>query len=202
MLLQPYYTPMRNILGTAGSAFLDLVETIVIGFTLFLIVYLFFAQPHQVNGQSMVPNFQNGEYLLTDKISYRFGTPKRGDVIVFHAPDSANCPEGTGCDFIKRVIALPGEQVEVKENAIYVNNVKLEENYIPDTFPIQPGAYTQGRVVTLGPDEYFVSGDNRPYSSDSRAWGPLPKENIVGRVFFAYWPLSTLGLIEHAEYNF
>ncbi len=202
MLLQPYYTPMRNILGTAGSAFLDLVETIVIGFTLFLIVYLFFAQPHQVNGQSMVPNFQNGEYLLTDKISYRFGTPKRGDVIVFHAPDSANCPEGTGCDFIKRVIALPGEQVEVKENAIYVNNVKLEEDYIPDTFPIQPGAYTQGRVVTLGPDEYFVSGDNRPYSSDSRAWGPLPKENIVGRVFFAYWPLSTLGLIEHAEYNF
>lgn len=202
MLLQPYYTPMRNILGTAGSAFLDLVETIVIGFTLFLIVYLFFAQPHQVNGQSMVPNFQNGEYLLTDKISYRFGTPKRGDVIVFHAPDSANCPEGTGCDFIKRVIALPGEQVEVKENAIYVNNVKLEENYIPDTFPIQPGAYTQGRVVTLGPDEYFVSGDNRPYSSDSRAWGPLPKENIVGRVFFAYWPLSTLGLIEHAEYDF
>lgn len=202
MLLQPYYTPMRNILGTAGSAFLDLVETIVIGFTLFLIVYLFFAQPHQVNGQSMVPNFQNGEYLLTDKISYRFGTPKRGDVIVFHAPDSANCPEGTGCDFIKRVIALPGEQVEVKENAIYVNNVKLEEDYIPDTFPIQPGAYTQGRVVTLGPDEYFVSGDNRPYSSDSRAWGPLPKENIVGRVFFAYWPLSTLGLIEHAEYDF
>lgn len=193
---------MKNILGTAGSAFLDLIETIVIGFTLFLVVYLFFAQPHQVNGQSMIPNFQNGEYLLTDKISYRFGEPKRGDVIVFHAPDSANCPEGTGCDFIKRVIALPGEQVEVKENAIYVNGAKLEEEYIPDTFPIQPGAYTQGRVVTLGPDEYFVSGDNRPYSSDSRAWGPLPKENIVGRAFFAYWPLSILGPIQHAEYEF
>ena len=193
---------MRNILGTAGGAFLDLVETIVIGFTLFLVVYLFFAQPHQVNGQSMVPNFQNGEYLLTDKISYRFGEPKRGDVIVFHAPDSANCPEGTGCDFIKRVIALPGETVEVKDNAIYVNGTKLEEDYIPDTFPIQPGAFTQGRVVTLGAGEYFVSGDNRPYSSDSRAWGPLPEENIVGRAFFAYWPLSILGPIKHAEYDF
>ena len=193
---------MRNILGTAGSAFLDLIETVVIGFTLFLVVYLFFAQPHQVNGQSMVPNFQNGEYLLTDKISYRFGDPKRGDVIVFHAPDSANCPEGTGCDFIKRVIALPGEQVEVKDNAIYVNGSKLEEDYIPDDFPIQPGAFTQGRVIELGQDEYFVSGDNRPYSSDSRAWGPLPKENIVGRAFFAYWPLSILGPIKHAEYNF
>lgn len=192
---------MRNILGTAGGAFLDLVETIVIGFTLFLVVYLFFAQPHQVNGQSMVPNFQNGEYLLTDKISYRFGDPKRGDVIVFHAPDSANCPEGTGCDFIKRVIALPGETVEVKDNAIYVNGTKLEEDYIPDTFIIQAGAYTQGRVVMLGEDEYFVSGDNRPYSSDSRAWGPLPKENIVGRAFFAYWPLSIFGPIKHAEYD-
>jgi len=192
---------MRNLLGTAGGAFLDLVETIVIGFTLFLVVYLFFAQPHQVNGQSMVPNFQNGEYLLTDKISYRFGDPKRGDVIVFHAPDSANCPEGTGCDFIKRVIALPGETVEVKDNAIYVNGTKLEEDYIPDTFIIQAGAYTQGRVVMLNEGEYFVSGDNRPYSSDSRAWGPLPKENIVGRAFFAYWPLSIFGPIKHAEYE-
>lgn len=193
---------MRNILGTAGSAFLDLIETVIIGFTLFLVVYLFFAQPHQVNGQSMVPNFQNGEYLLTDKISYRFGEPKRGDVVVFHAPDSANCPEGTGCDFIKRVIGLPGETIEIKDNAIYVNGTKLEEDYIPDTFPTQPGAFTQGRVVTMGPDEYFVSGDNRPYSSDSRAWGPLPRENIVGKTFFAYWPLSILGPIKRAEYDF
>lgn len=189
-----------KLLQTIGSFVIDLTETVVIGLSMFLVVYLFLVQPHQVNGQSMVPNFQNGEYLLTDKLSYKFNDPQRGDVVVFHAPVSANCPTGTGCDFIKRVIGKPGETVEVKDNAYFVNGQRLSEDYIPADFPILPGAYTKDRLISLGENEYFVSGDNRPYSSDSRAWGPITKDEIVGRAFFVYWPFSNFGLVPKVTY--
>jgi len=192
---------MSKIINAIGSLVIDFTETIVIGLSLFLVVYLFLVQPHQVNGQSMVPNFQNGDYVLTDKVSYKFNSPQRGDVVVFHAPTAANCPMGTGCDFIKRVIGLPGETVEVKDNALYVNGQRLEETYIPDDFVISPGSYTKNnRVVTLGSQEFFVSGDNRPYSSDSRAWGPITQSEIVGKAFFVYWPLSAIGPVEGVSY--
>jgi signal peptidase I len=193
---------MNSLLTAVGSFFLDIIETIVIALSIFLIIYLFVASPHQVNGQSMVPNFQSGDYVLSDKISYRVGNPKRGDVIVFHAPEAANCPKGTGCDFIKRVIGLPGESVTVHDNHLYVNEKQLEEPYIPKDFQILPGNATKGRAVVLGPDEYFVSGDNRPFSSDSRAWGPIHKSDIVGKAFFRYWPVKSAGVIEHAKYDF
>lgn len=190
-----------NIAQAIGSFFLDIIETVVIALSIFLVVYLFLLQPHQVNGQSMVPTFQSGEYVLTDKVSYKIGTPKRGDVIVFHAPPAANCPEGTGCDFIKRIIGLPGDSIEVKENAIWVNGIRLEEPYIPEEFDILPGEFTKNRVITLGPNEYFPVGDNRPYSSDGRSWGPITPDLIVGRAFFRYWPLSKAGFVEHFTYN-
>jgi signal peptidase I len=192
---------MPTIIQKIGEFFLDLVETVVIALSIFLVVYLFFMQPHQVNGQSMVPNFQSGEYVLTDKISYKIGEPKRGDVIVFHAPESASCPKGTGCDFIKRVLGLPGETIEVKDNSIYVNGAALKEQYIPSDFETAAGKYTKNKPVLLGPNEYFVSGDNRPYSSDSRAWGPIQKSDIVGKAFFRYWPLSEMGAITGYSYE-
>lgn len=195
-----YYVVMPRFLSAFGGLIIDLTETLVIGFSLFLVVYLFFMQPHQVNGHSMDPNFQTGEYVLTDKISYRFRKPIRGEVIVFHAPSSAHCQEGTGCDFIKRIIGLPGEQIEVKNNGIYVNNVKLDEAYIPPGFETTAGQYTRDKVIVLNSDEYFVSGDNRPYSSDSRAWGPITFDEIVGRAFFIYWPPSAMGGIEEVTY--
>lgn len=185
-----------------GSFFLDIIETVVIALSIFLIVYLFVASPHQVNGQSMVPNFQSGEFVLSDKVSYRFNNPKRGDIVVFHAPEAANCPKGTGCDFIKRVLGLPGETVEVHDNAIWINGQKLEEPYIPADFETLPGSATKGKSVFLGPNEYFVSGDNRPYSSDSRAWGAIHKDDIVGKALFRYWPLKVAGLIPHSTYPF
>ncbi|MBD3279892.1 MAG: signal peptidase I [Candidatus Pacebacteria bacterium] len=189
-----------NIVQKIGALFLDIVETIVIALSIFLVVYLFFMQPHQVNGQSMVPTFQSGEYLLTDKVSYRVGDPSRGDVVVFHAPEEAHCPEGTGCDFIKRVLAVPGESVQVTNNQIIVNGTPLAESYIPADFQTLPGSFVKGRTVTLGPDEYFVVGDNRSYSSDSRTWGPIKKSDIVGKAFFRYWPPEKLGMIEAARY--
>ncbi len=194
MVVMPY------LLRQLGEFFLDMIETIVIALSIFLVIYLFFMQPHQVNGQSMVPNFQSGEYVLTDKVSYRMGDPKPGDIVVFHAPEAAQCPKGTGCDFIKRVLAVPGDTVQVENDAIIVNGVPREEPYIPAEFQTLAGAYMRGKTITLGPDEYFVSGDNRPYSSDSRAWGPIRKSDIVGRAFFRYWPLAKVGLIPKVTY--
>lgn len=191
---------MNELLQNTGEFFLDIIETLVIALSIFLVVYLFLLQPHQVNGQSMVPNFQSGEYVLTDKISYKIGEPKRGDVIVFHAPPSAHCPKGTGCDFIKRVLGVPGEMIEVKNNQIYVNSVPLEEEYIPEDFETAAGDYTRHRTITLSENEYFVCGDNRPYSSDSRAWGPIKKTDIIGRAFFRYWPPESMGTITSVSY--
>lgn len=191
---------MNRILKSASSLFLDIAETVTIGASFFLIVYLFFMQPHQVNGRSMFPTFNSGDYLLTNKISYRVGDPQMGDVVVFHAPEQANCPTGTGCDFIKRVIAVPGDTIALHDNHYYVNGVAISESYIPSDFKSLPGKFIDGRTVTMGPDEYFVSGDNREYSSDSRVWGPISKSAIVGKAFVRYWPIKDMGWVEEVSY--
>ncbi len=185
-----------------GAFFTDLMETMVISLSIFLIVYLFFMQPHQVNGQSMEPNFQSGDYLLTDKVSYRMSEPKRGDIIVFHAPATANCVKGTGCDFIKRILAVPGETVEIRSGLVFVNGQPLAEPYIPGDVRTLPGDYTDNGPVTLAADEYFAVGDNRGHSSDSRAWGPIHRDDIVGRAFFRYWPAESVGGVTGASYSF
>lgn len=190
------------MLKKIGALFTDLMETVVVSLSIFLVVYLFFMQPHQVNGHSMVPNFQSGDYVLTDKISYRLGQPQRGDIVVFHAPEAANCVQGTGCDFIKRILALPGETVEVRNGTIFVNDRPLPEPYVPSEYQTLPGSYTQRGAVVLGTDEYFTVGDNRPHSSDSRSWGPVHRADIVGKAFFRYWPPQSIGTIKSSSYGF
>ena len=187
---------MSYIARAIGSFFLDIIETVVIALSVFLIIYLFFMQPHQVNGQSMVPTFLDRQYLLTDKVSYKLNTPERRDMIVFHAPDDAGCPPGGSCDFIKRIIGVPGDTIEVKEGKVFLNGLLLEEDYLPASYTTQAGAYTRNKTITLRDNEYFVMGDNRDHSSDSRAWGPIGFEDMVGRVFFRYWPLSKAGFIK------
>lgn len=192
---------MNGILGSIGAFFLDIIQTVVIAFSIFLVMYLFLVQPHQVNGLSMFPTFDNGELVLTDKISYRLANPSRGDVIILHAPPDAQCPEGTGCDFIKRLIGLPGETVEIKDNSIYIDGLKLPEPYLSSDVYTTPGAYTDHGPITLGPDEYFVDGDNRQHSSDSRTWGPIHRADIVGRAFLQYWPIQKIHIIPPVEYH-
>lgn len=190
-----------NPFKSLSAFFLDIVEIVVVAASIFLVVYLFFMQPHQVNGQSMEPTLINKEYVLTDKVSYQTGSPRRGDVVVFHAPESAGCTTGTGCDFIKRVIGLPGDTILLKDDVIFVNGEELPEPYLPEDFITPAGAFTRNqREVLLGENEYFVVGDNREYSSDSRAWGPIPFQNIVGRAFMRYLPIEKAGIIPRVQY--
>ena len=163
-------------------------------------IYLLVTQPHQVNGSSMYPNFHDGEFLLTDKLSYRFGTPKRGDVVIFAAPPTAHCPAGLNCDFIKRVIGMPGERIKVQKGQIYIDGKLLKEPY--ENLPkgtlagTSTNSYLREGVEQLVPeDSYVVFGDNRPGSSDSREWGPVPKSKIVGKVWLRYWPPKVAGVL-------
>lgn len=187
---------MSFLFRAIGSFFLDIIETVVIALSVFLIVYLFFMQPHQVNGQSMVPTFHHKDYLLTDKISYKLRSPERGEMVVFHAPDNAGCPPGGSCDFIKRIIGVPGDTIEVRGGEVYVNGSIIDEYYLPNETTTHAGAYTRDKVVHLGQDQYFVMGDNRDHSSDSRAWGPVTIDALVGKVFFRYWPVTKAGVLK------
>ena len=174
---------------------LDFLETIVVALSIFVVVYLFLVKPHEVKGSSMEPNFQNNDYILTDKISYKINEPSRGDVVIFKSPKN---PE---VDYIKRVIGLPGERVKVQNGSVFINDKKLEEPYLKDRTLLFPGSYLQeGVEITVPVNEYFVFGDNRPHSSDSREFGPIPISSIIGKALIRYWPLTKLGPISKSSY--
>jgi signal peptidase I len=181
------------MIKSAIAFFFDILQTIVLAAAMFVIVYLFVAQPHIIKGVSMEPNFQNGEYILTEKVTYLFMSPSRGDVVVFEAPNRKNA------DYIKRVIGLPGDTVSVLDGKVYINGEVLTEDYEPNT--TNPGNFMQeGQDVIVPPDMYIVLGDNRPQSSDSREFGPVEKDSIVGRAILRYWPLSVFSRIITPSY--
>ncbi len=169
------------------SALLEIAETIVMTILIFAAVRLL-VQNFRIEGNSMEPNLHNGQYLIIEKVSYRFSEPQRGDIIVFHYP---NNPKR---DFIKRIIGLPGETVQIRQGQIYIGGKLLPEPYNPNT-----GSYSWGPGV-VGENEYFVLGDNRNNSSDSHSWGMLPREMIVGKAWFTYWPISEWGPIPHYSF--
>lgn len=179
-----------------GTFFLDTIETVVIALAIFVVIYLFLVQPHQVKGNSMFPNLIDGEYILTDKLSARLNNYKRGDIIVFKAPRDHEV------DFIKRVIGLPGETVQVGDGKVYINNTPLEESYLPSDYVTNPGVFLRTHEnVTVPADKYIVLGDNRSHSSDSREWGFVKKEEIIGKAWFRYWPVSQIGFVPKVGYN-
>ncbi|MEK9160882.1 MAG: signal peptidase I [Patescibacteria group bacterium] len=146
-------------------------------------IRFFVAQPFVVRGESMFPTFDNGDYLIVDEVSYHLGDPKRGDVVVFKYPNDPSV------FYIKRVIGLPGETIRISRGEVTVEKVDGSEIIIPEPYVVTEDAtYTLER--TLGAGQYFVMGDNRPKSSDSRVWGPLPEENIMGRAFLRLLPLE------------
>ncbi len=146
----------------------------------------------------MHPTFKDKEYLLTEKVSYRFNEPKRGDIVVFKAP-----PDDKE-EFIKRIIGLPGDQVMVKGGKVYVNGKILgESSYLASDIVTIAGEYlAEGNPVTVKENEYILMGDNRPHSFDSRNFGPIRKTKIVGRAWFRYWPISEVSVVKKPIYNF
>jgi len=165
--------------------FIDTIETILLALVLFLAINALSARV-RVENVSMQPTLKPGEFLLVNRVAYKFGEPSIGDIIVFHAPGVNDM------DYIKRVIGLPGDQVRISDGIVYVNNQPLYEPFIAEA-PRYGGTWD----VPLG--EYFVLGDNRNNSSDSHMWGFVPREDIVGRALFIYWPLSEITLLRSPD---
>lgn len=174
----------------------EFVEAVVFALMIFFVCYLLLFQPNQVKGQSMELTFHDKEYILTDKVSYRLGMPQRGDVVVFRSPKDSNV------DYIKRIIALPGERIKIAGGKIYVNSSVLDEsNYLDPTVYTGPESFlSENREIIVPSGRYFVMGDNRMHSSDSRDFGPVLPSEFIGKVFFRYWPIDRFGRIERPRY--
>jgi len=170
----------------------EIIKIVVIALLIVVPIRYFIFQPFFVKGQSMEPNFETGDYLIVDEISYRIENPQRGDVVVFKYPNNLSQR------YIKRIIGLPDETIEIKEGQVIVSGKVLDESsYLPR------GVFTPDRgftKITLTENEYFVLGDNRSQSPDSRLWGPLPRDDIIGRVFFRAWPFVALAKFEAPSY--
>ncbi len=145
-----------------------------------------------VDGPSMEPSFYNSQFLIVSRVSYLVSDPQRGDVVVFHYPGN------TQEDYIKRVIGLPGDTVELRDAEVYINGERLEEPYINEA--CRPER-CRDNAWELGPDEFFVMGDNRNRSQDSRDFGPVLREYVVGQVFVRYWPPADWGLVGGISYS-
>lgn len=169
---------------------MDILETIVFVGSIFIMLYLFIMQPNQVKGASMEPSFQSGDYIFTSKITYKFRPPQRGDVIVFRSPKNPDI------DYIKRIIGLPSDKILIQNGIVSVNGNPLQESYISATTNLWDGGFVKDAVpITIPEGELFVMGDNRPRSSDSREFGPIPIDAIIGQVFYRYFPSQKMGAI-------
>jgi signal peptidase I len=169
---------------------MDILETVVFVGSLFIVVYLFVAQPNQVKGASMDPTFGSGDYIFTSKITYKMRSYHRGDVIVFRSPANPDI------EYIKRIIGVPGDEVMIKDNEVYVNGRQLVEPYIAAKTNLWEGGFSKSGIPTkVASDMLFVMGDNRPRSSDSREFGPITQASVIGQVFYRYFPPSKAGVI-------
>jgi signal peptidase I len=176
---------------------LDTMQTILLAASIFLVIYIFLFRPFQVSGESMFPTYKDKEYLMTSLIALKFSDPKKGDVIVFHSPTDSEK------DFIKRVMATPGDTIYIKDGFVYVNGNKVDEGeYLGEGVRTYGGNFLKENVpVSVPDDRYIVMGDNRPFSSDSREWGFLSKDKIIGDALFVYWPITSTRIIKNPHGN-
>ncbi len=172
---------------------IELFETLVVFGAIITVIYWLVAQPHKVSGLSMYPNFNDADYIITDKLSYKFNPPQRGDIIVFKNPRDLSQ------DFIKRIIGIPGDTVRVENNHVFLNGKQLAEPFLKPDVITEPHTFIpEAQDVSVPPDKYIVFGDNRTHSSDSREWGYVEKSEIIGKVFLRYWPQNSIGLFPAA----
>jgi len=176
------------------SDFLDYLKIIIVAVIIVAPIRYFLFQPFLVRGASMEPNFQQNDYLFIDELSYKFQEPKRGETIIFKPPGEISPP------FIKRIIGLPEEEIEIKDGQIIITK-NGEQQVLDESSYLLQNTYTSGNLkISLKGNEYFVLGDNRLNSADSRVFGPLPRENIIGRVFLRVFPLTNFDKIEIPNY--
>lgn len=221
---------------SGSESLIELVVIVVVALGLALLIQAFLVKPFRIPSESMVPTLQVGQRVLVNRLDGRFGTPDRGDVVVFKPPANAGdnecgikdgqeylpgkvyqsggdddllaqkmpCPKGVSAkyseNYIKRVIGLPGDRLKIIRGHAYINDKRLYEPYInPVDSCDQKNTYSSDCTfsidITIPPDEYFMMGDNRNASADSRYWGPVPKKNIVGEAFMTYWPPKRIGLL-------
>ncbi len=157
-----------------------------------VVVRVFIAQPFIVSGSSMIPTFQNSNYLIVDELSYRFHEPKRGDVIVFHPPPDPSTY------YIKRIIGIPGDTMHIKNGVVTLSNKEHPDGIILSEPYIAKDTLTEEETIPVPDGQYFVMGDNRPASFDSRRWGLLPRQNITGRAFIRLFPINEISILPGA----
>jgi signal peptidase I len=219
---------------SGSESLLEVVLIVAVAIGLALLIQAFVVKPYRIPSESMVPTLEIGQRVLVNRIDGRFGSPERGDVVVFHPPagaaddecgvkdgqeympgkvyiagDESNplaprmaCPLGTpGKDsesFIKRVVGLPGDRLKIIKGNVYIDGKPLDEPYVNPTGSCKSeatGDCTFSLEITIPPDRYFMMGDNRDASDDSRYWGTVPKKNIIGEAFMTYWPPKRVGLL-------
>lgn len=181
---------MRKILSFVW----EITKIVIIALLIVIPIRYFLFQPFFVRGQSMEPNFENGDYLIVDELTYRFRNPERGEVVVFKYPNDLSQR------YIKRIIGLPGETIEINDDKVIIFDEEGGE-ILDELDYLSSSVLTSGDLkLTLEEGEYFVLGDNRQSSADSRRWGVLPEEFIVGKVFLRAWPFTDLSKIETPNY--
>jgi signal peptidase I len=166
----------------------ELVETALLAAIIWLAVNFATAR-YVVEGSSMEPNLHTGEFLIVNRLSYQFHEPERGDIIVFDYPNNPSD------DYVKRIIGLPGDSIRISDGVVYVNDEPLDEPYLTHNIP----KFQEGQWQHIPDGEYFVLGDNRRASSDSRSWGMLEEDLIIGKAWITYWPISDWGIIPHYD---
>lgn len=196
------YLWFRQTIATPGApptaalqSWFQIIKGIDVLLVLGLLFRSFVLQPFLVDGNSMEPNYHNKQFLLVDRLSYRFATPKRGEVIIFRYPKNPSE------DYIKRIVGLPGETLTIEDGQVYINNQLVGEKYIPSKNQTYAASSEGTFEQILGQKEYFVMGDNRPNSSDSRDWGILPRANFIGRAWFSLYPFSYFGKVQNPTYS-
>lgn len=165
------------------SSLRELIESIAIAVILAVIIRMFIIEPFYIPSGSMEPTLQINDRIIVNKLAYNFGEPERGDIVVF------KYPKDPSRNFVKRLIAKPGEVVELRDSKLYINGKLIEEDYLPEGME-----YVDYGPLKVPEGEYFMLGDNRNFSEDSRFWGTLPEDNIIGKAVLIYWPINRVGL--------
>jgi len=187
----------RPLLG----CLLEIVETLALTLIIFLVIQTFVAQPYKVQQQSMEHTLEPDQYVLVDKLTPRFDTYKRGDIVVFTPPTDWIQEDGT--PFIKRIIGVGGDTVDIRDGDVFINGTKIDEKYIyaqPED-PAQPTTVPGDESRWVIPDgELFLMGDHRSNSADSRTFGPVPLASVIGRAWLRYWPINVFGILPTPTY--